>query len=224
MAIEKISDAARDAASVGAMADRPNSTARDGYSGLTPAQVKAKFDALPKLNTAKINEIIDLINGTGASSLAYLLQTPVEYQGDTLTLYELLVALQNGTFGDIAMIDEATLTETLAAINAAIAAANKIPPGGTAGQILAKASGSDYDLMWVDDQRGGGEIDYNDLSNKPSINGTQLVGNKTENELILEARGKITVNDVEYLVQRKAMTITNNGVTTTFYVADITGA
>ena len=81
--------------------------------------------------------------------------------------------------------------------------------------------------MWVDQSGGGGgggTTNYNDLSNKPSINGTPLVGNQTEDDLILEARGKITVNNVEYLVQRKALTITNNGVTTTFYVADITGA
>lgn len=61
MSIEKISDAARDAASVGALADRPQATERDGTSGMTPAQLKAAFDALPKLNTAKINEIIDAL-------------------------------------------------------------------------------------------------------------------------------------------------------------------
>lgn len=34
--------------------------------------------------------------------------------------------------------------------------------------------------------------------------------------------GKITVNDIEYTVTRKALSITDNGVTTTYYVADIT--
>lgn len=37
-----------------------------------------------------------------------------------------------------------------------------------------------------------------------------------------EAKGKITVSGTEYSVTRKAMTITNNGTTTTYYVADIT--
>lgn len=113
MSIEKISDAARDAASVGALADRPQATERDGYSGMTPAQLKAAFDALPKLNTAKINEIIDLINGESTESLAYLLQTPVEYQGDTMTLYEFLAAVQGGSFGDIAMIGSRTLSAAI---------------------------------------------------------------------------------------------------------------
>lgn len=37
-----------------------------------------------------------------------------------------------------------------------------------------------------------------------------------------ENLGKITISDIEYTVTRKALSITDNGVTTTYYVADIT--
>ncbi len=214
MAINKITDAARDAASVGALADRPNSTATDGYSGLTPTQLKAKFDALPFLNTAKINQIIDLINGTDLSSLAYLLSTPVEYEGVAMTLYEFLDAIQDGTFGNIAKISELTLAE-------AISAANKLPSGGTAGQVLKKRSGTDYDVEW-DDESGGGTLDYDNLNNKPKINSVTLSGNKSLADIGAEAVGKITIGGVAHSVTRKALAITDGNTTTTYYVADIT--
>ena len=54
--------------------------------------------------------------------------------------------------------------------------------GGTTGQILKKRSGKDYDFEWGTGG-GGGTSDYNDLSNKPSINGVTLSGNKTLAEL-----------------------------------------
>ena len=69
---------------------------------------------------------------------------------------------------------------------------------------------------------GGGASDYETLDNKPSINSVTLSGNKTANDLSIETRGKITIGGVEYTVTRKALEITDNGVTTTFYVADIT--
>ncbi|MBQ0090682.1 MAG: hypothetical protein KBT27_15255 [Prevotellaceae bacterium] len=37
-----------------------------------------------------------------------------------------------------------------------------------------------------------------------------------------EDKGKITVNGTAHTVERKTLTITNNGVTTTYYIADIT--
>lgn len=56
--------------------------------------------------------------------------------------------------------------------------------GGTADQILAKKSNKDYDFKWVNQGGGGGGTsDYNDLNNKPSINGVELSGNKTSVQL-----------------------------------------
>ena len=44
----------------------------------------------------------------------------------------------------------------------------------------------------------------------------------TETDTALEKRGKITIGGVEYTPTRKALAITENGVTTTYYVADVT--
>lgn len=69
---------------------------------------------------------------------------------------------------------------------------------------------------------GGGTSDYDDLDNRPKINSVTLTGNKSSADLSLESRGKITIGTTEYTVTRKALAITENGVTTTYYVADIT--
>jgi hypothetical protein len=67
-----------------------------------------------------------------------------------------------------------------------------LPAGGTAGQVLAKASSEDYDAEWVTPSGGGGDgtSDYTDLSNKPSINGVTLTGNKTAAQLGLGTYSK----------------------------------
>lgn len=55
-----------------------------------------------------------------------------------------------------------------------------IPTGGTTGQVLAKASNTDYDTEWVNQSGGsGGTSDYSDLTNKPRINNVELNGNKS---------------------------------------------
>lgn len=69
---------------------------------------------------------------------------------------------------------------------------------------------------------GSGSSDYDDLTDKPQINGVTLEGNKTSAQIGVETRGKITIGGVEYAVTRKSLAITENGVTTTYYVADIT--
>lgn len=58
-----------------------------------------------------------------------------------------------------------------------------VPSGGTTGQVLKKASGTDYDTEWADESGGGGTSDYSDLSNKPSINSVTLSGNKSLSDL-----------------------------------------
>ena len=291
MSIEKISDAARDAASVGALADRPQATERDGYSGMTPTQLKAAFDALPKLNTAKINEIIDLINGESTESLAYLLQTPVEYQGNTMTLYEFLAAIQGGGFGDIAMIGSRTLS---AAIDHAAGEVFDTKMAGVTAEATTLVPGSPatasynnstkkftFGIPKGDPGSGGGgggddvfvaikdtttfsevyaaylagksifakdatynriyvlvEYVHNNYVNRFTFTGAkgswdwgpaigELIleegdGWTMGGDTLLEKKGVISVGNYEYEVQRKALAITENGVTTTYYVADIT--
>jgi hypothetical protein len=79
--------------------------------------------------------------------------------------------------------DGAVATEKLASgVRASL-----VPSGGTAGQVLAKASDADHALRWVDQSGGGGGTDdYADLTNKPQINGVTLSGNKSAAALGLE--------------------------------------
>lgn len=85
------------------------------------------------------------------------------------------------------------------------------PVGQRNGQLFTEPGGG-----------GGGTSDYDDLDNRPKINSVTLTGNKTASDLSLETRGKITISGTEYSVTRKPLAITENGITTTYYVADIT--
>lgn len=71
--------------------------------------------------------------------------------------------------------------------------------GGATNQILAKKSYEDFDFEWIDNTGGsGGTTDYNALSNKPSINGSTLQGNKTAAQLGLvgaEVGKQLSTND-----------------------------
>jgi hypothetical protein len=58
-----------------------------------------------------------------------------------------------------------------------------VPSGGTTGQVLKKASNTDYDTEWANESGGGGTSDYTQLSNKPQINSVTLTGNKTGAQL-----------------------------------------
>ena len=65
-----------------------------------------------------------------------------------------------------------------------------VPTGGTTGQVLKKASNTDYDTEWADESGGGGGTsDYTDLSNKPQINGHTLSGNQSASDLGLAPAG-----------------------------------
>ncbi len=59
--------------------------------------------------------------------------------------------------------------------------------GGATGQYLRKKTDDDYDFEWAAGGGGGGTSDYNDLSNKPQINGNTLSGNKTSSQLGITA-------------------------------------
>lgn len=60
--------------------------------------------------------------------------------------------------------------------------------GGTTDQVLSKKSNRPLDFGWKTIQGGGGgTTDYNELGNKPSINGVTLMGNKTTEDLNITA-------------------------------------
>lgn len=63
------------------------------------------------------------------------------------------------------------------------------PSGGSTNQVLAKNSAADYDFKWVNQSGGGGGTsDYDDLDNKPSINGVTLSGNKSLSDLSIPSQ------------------------------------
>lgn len=71
--------------------------------------------------------------------------------------------------------------------------------GGNQNQILSKKTDTDFDFEWIDNTGGsGGTTDYNQLTNKPSINGSTLQGNKTAAQLGLvgaEVGKQLSTND-----------------------------
>lgn len=69
------------------------------------------------------------------------------------------------------------------AIKAVSDTVHSLPAGGTQGQVLKKSSDTDYEAEWADESGGSGTSDYTALSNKPSINGVTLYGNKTSTNL-----------------------------------------
>lgn len=59
---------------------------------------------------------------------------------------------------------------------------DQVPLGGTAGQVLAKASGDSYDLVWIDPPVGGGggvepgTINFSDLNGSPTVDQSAAQG------------------------------------------------
>ncbi len=70
-------------------------------------------------------------------------------------------------------------------INSTIETALKDYDGYNNGKVLGVV---DNELKWIDNGGGGGggTSDYDELQNKPEINGVELTGNKTSNELNLQ--------------------------------------
>lgn len=64
-----------------------------------------------------------------------------------------------------------------------------VPTGGTTGQVLGKTGDEDFQTGWIDQSGGGGggTTNYNQLSNKPQVNGVELSGNKTSAQLGITA-------------------------------------
>ena len=80
--------------------------------------------------------------------------------------------------GDVLMAEELNeMDSQLVELEQGIDGVVGIPEGGTVGQVLAKISNQDHQIGWV--EPSAGITSYSDLSNKPSINGTVLTGNRT---------------------------------------------
>lgn len=80
--IQKITQEEISKKCIGALPNRPNQSTRYGSGGLSPEELKNRFDALPRLSIDKINELIDCICAAvgeeDGKALAELLQTGIK--------------------------------------------------------------------------------------------------------------------------------------------------
>lgn len=82
------------------------------------------------------------------------------------------------------------LLEQIAALNELVLSGRYgVPPGGATGQVLGKTGDEDFQTGWIDQSGGGGggTTNYNQLSNKPLLNGVELSGNKSSAQLGITA-------------------------------------
>lgn len=116
-------------------------------------------------------------NGIPKTDLAADVQTSLE-KADT-ALQSAPVTSVNGQTGAVSLSIPSTAADVGAIAN---------PSGGSVGQVLKKtATGTE----WANESGGGGGTsDYSDLTNKPSINGVTLSGNKTASDLSLGTYSK----------------------------------
>jgi hypothetical protein len=81
------------------LADRPNQASTFGVGGLTAAELKARFDALPQLIREKLNEIYTALSGVNATqyiALPYKLEWAQKYG----SLYDFLLAFASGEISE----------------------------------------------------------------------------------------------------------------------------
>ena len=93
-----------------------------------------------------------------------------------------------------------------------LTSAHEVPSGGSAGQVLAKNTNTDYDLTWITPSGGGGgTTDYSELVNKPSINSVTLSGNLSASDLSLASASHThTVSDVTDFPSLASVATTGN--------------
>lgn len=100
MKINKISADEIYAASMERLANYPTAASRYGTGGMTDKELKARYDKLAKLAIAKLNELIGTVDAgnDGTSALLHELMTPItDADGDSLTLYEVLEDVTDGS-------------------------------------------------------------------------------------------------------------------------------
>ena len=132
MALDKITADKIYEHSMERVANRPTAPSRFGTGGLSPAQLKARYDQLPLAAIDKINELIDKIKAgaDGDTILKYML-TPIPGDDDDTprTLYELLQDITNGnvaTYLTLRSLTKTTLWDELHHIELELAEAKRI--------------------------------------------------------------------------------------------------
>lgn len=107
MALEKITADQIYQNSMERVANRPTAASRFGTGGLTPAELKARYDKLPKLAIEKINELITLIiSDADEECIIKFIMTPIPGDDDstTKTLYQVLADILTGDFAEYLII------------------------------------------------------------------------------------------------------------------------
>ncbi len=96
MSIQKISESEISAAGVASLSTRPTAPYAYGGEGLTPAELKARFDRLPRLVAERLNLLIEAVRGMPEEeqALSALIPTGIE-EGHTLA--RLFLDLLDGT-------------------------------------------------------------------------------------------------------------------------------
>lgn len=80
---------------VSSLADRPNQASTYGVGGLSPAELKARFDQLSLVLKDKVNEIVDTLSSSNATRYIGL-GSPFKYDN----LFDLLSSINNGELSD----------------------------------------------------------------------------------------------------------------------------
>ena len=82
----------------------------------------------------------------------------------------------------------------------------EVPFGGNDGDILKKVGDTASDQYeWSTPESGSGTNDYNELDNKPSINGTQLVGDRSLSEFGIDTITAEYVQERYDLIERQTV-------------------
>lgn len=132
MALDKITADKIYEHSMERVANRPTAAARFGTGGLSPAQLKARYDQLSLDAINKINELIDKIKaGADGDTILKYMQTPIPGDDDDTprTLYELLQDITNGnvaTYLTLRSLTKTTLWDELHHIELELAEAKRI--------------------------------------------------------------------------------------------------
>lgn len=121
------------------------------------------------------------------------LDDEISIPSSDLSLYENLLSKlhAHSNLDVLNLIDADTLVQIDVAYQHASDSGKHIPNGGESGQVVGKDENGN--ITWIEQIDGSGEgtTDYIALNNKPSINGIQLIGDKSFEDLGLSLDGKV---------------------------------
>lgn len=174
------------------------------------------------IGTADGVQIPDNLLRDGRRIKAYIVLTGTD-EGAVETRYEITLPVNirpepsdiEPTPAEQQQIDSlvSALNDALDEVDEALTKA--MPAGGLAGQVLAKKTDDDYDTEWTDQSGGGGggTTNYNRLTNKPQINGIELTGNQTAEQLGLATPSDIPTVPVQSVAGKTgAVTLAANDI------------